>query len=184
MLLVGEEAKQRRLQVSSFMLRAASKTFNVMFGPDFQEGRELSFTRPKDVMLPDDDPEAIELICRIVHLHNDELPETLKPDQILSFARLVDKYELHRTVYLAADRWLVAPKVLLDESIKELGKMMLAADLMNHERGFGRITKAMVYDTNESCLPVVSAHHEEDLWSTICKSDILSLTPCLRNYAK
>lgn len=164
-LIVGQDEKQKSLRVSSHMLRAASKTLSVMFGPIFQEGQNLDVHAPKPIPLPDDDAEAMELVCRVIHLQNDSIPNKLDTDKVLRIAKLVDKYALHRTIYLAADRWLQPPQ---PPAIMDLGKLMFAADLMNHDPGFRRITKALLYDTNGPYHPIAYNFPEADLWCTVC----------------
>lgn len=93
-LVVGQEEAQKQFRVSSHMLRAASKAFNVMFGPLFQEGQQLDVNQPKSVPLPDDDADAMEILCRIIHLQNDSVTDDMDEDEVLAVAKLVDKYSL------------------------------------------------------------------------------------------
>lgn len=163
-LVVGQDKK--RLHVSSHMMRAASETFDVLFGPKFSEGQNLHISHPKEIPLPDDDADAISILCRIVHLQNDSIPATLSPEKCLVLARLVDKYALCRTVYLAADRWL---KHEVCESADSLAQMLLAAELMDHDRGFDRITYSLIFQT-VSPFPVIFRDvYEEEPWMTYCK---------------
>ncbi|KAK5951141.1 hypothetical protein OHC33_007894 [Knufia fluminis] len=165
-LVVGIEEKQRQLRVLSHMLRAASKTFAVMFGPVFQEGQGLDVNNPKSIPLPEDDAEAMEVLCRIIHLHNDSVSMTMSAEKVLSIARLVDKYALHRTVYLAATYWL-DPTSTTD--IKALGQLLVAADLMDHHRGFRNITENMVTRHTACFHHITSYHCEDDIWSRLCR---------------
>ena len=75
-----------KLKVDTHMLRAASPVFKRMFGPDFADSQGLSYETPKAIPIPDDDGEAMRLICQIVHLKNDNLPETLEPSRVLALA--------------------------------------------------------------------------------------------------
>lgn len=82
-----------RLRVHSVVLKLASPVFKAMFGPHFSEGQNLSEANPKEVPLPDDPPEAMIIICEILHYHNrsEPAPRGELPRVIVT---LVDKYDL------------------------------------------------------------------------------------------
>lgn len=72
-LVVGPE--QVKLRVYSLFLKAASKPFSAMLGPDWKEGHNmLDRDRPVELLLPEDNASALELICAIVHYRNDTVP--------------------------------------------------------------------------------------------------------------
>lgn len=75
-----------------------------MFSGDFLEGQKLSSNRPTEVALPEDDPDAMEILCNIIHLHNDIVPDRLEAKELLVMGQLVDKYGLRRVVHLAMDK--------------------------------------------------------------------------------
>ena len=56
LLVIGSEGKW--IQVHSLILRTASTVFNAMLGPHYTEGRDLSSESPKEILLPEDDPES------------------------------------------------------------------------------------------------------------------------------
>jgi len=103
-LVINTGSKQMRLRVFSQCLRAASKVFNIMFGDNWREGKNLGTKEPAEIALPEDDPKAMLYICRTLHFQptEDEAPNTgLKgPAQILKIAVQVDKYDL--TIVFAA----------------------------------------------------------------------------------
>ncbi|OCL09897.1 hypothetical protein AOQ84DRAFT_375415 [Glonium stellatum] len=71
-LVVGLEL--RRLRVHALILKNASKVFNAMFGPHFREGQGLGGACSKEIPLPDDDADALKLICSVIHSRNDMVP--------------------------------------------------------------------------------------------------------------
>lgn len=126
-----------KLKVDTHMLRAASPVFKTMFGPDFADGQGLSYQTPKEIPL-EDDAEAMTTICKIVHLKNDTLPETLAPAQMLALARIADKYFLQEATKMAMRIWLTAPQTTNLEDLLE------AAILLDDPFGFNHITEIMI----------------------------------------
>jgi len=55
------------LRVSSQIMSLASPVFRTMLGPRFEEGTRLTRSGSVEVLLPDDDAEAMTLICNILH---------------------------------------------------------------------------------------------------------------------
>jgi hypothetical protein len=90
-LVVGLE--KRKLQVNSCALKNASKAFNAMFGPYFREGQDLHGNPPKEISMPDDNVDALTIICRILHLRNDSIPDSLTPSKVLQIAIATDKFD-------------------------------------------------------------------------------------------
>ena len=72
-LIVAEDCV--RLRVDSQSLRSASKIFDAMFAPCWSEGQTLSRDLPTEVALPDDNAEAMWMICRVIHHRNDLAPK-------------------------------------------------------------------------------------------------------------
>ncbi|KUJ21312.1 uncharacterized protein LY89DRAFT_577242 [Mollisia scopiformis] len=73
-LVVGPE--KVKLRVHSLFLKAASKPFSVMFGPDWKEGHNmLGRDGPVELPLPEDNAAALKLICAIIHHQNNKVPQ-------------------------------------------------------------------------------------------------------------
>jgi hypothetical protein len=103
-LLVGPEG--RRLRVSASSLANVSKVFRTMFGPYFSEGQDLSdiSSGPKEVHMPDDNADAIEIICSMMHFRS--VPQEVGPDLMLDIAIVVDKYDCGIVLQHASILWL------------------------------------------------------------------------------
>lgn len=86
------------LLVSSHVLSIASPVFNAMFNGNFSEGQSLSTVTPKKVLLPDDDPEALILLCRITRMQASKLAEGIDLSPLADFAVLRDKYQCTEAV--------------------------------------------------------------------------------------
>jgi hypothetical protein len=80
------------LLVSSQVLSLASPVFEAMFNGNFAEGQDLSATSPRKVPLPEDDPEALILLCKVTHLQIDDVPDQVSFDKLADFAIVCDKY--------------------------------------------------------------------------------------------
>lgn len=79
-----------------------------MFRPHFLEGRELKATTrgPVEILLPDDDPEALTMICQVAHLRNDDVPGHINLPVLLQVARLADKYDCSEALRYVTRQWM------------------------------------------------------------------------------
>ncbi|KAK7178318.1 hypothetical protein PSPO01_15627 [Paraphaeosphaeria sporulosa] len=132
---------KRRIQVCSFVLKNASKYFSNMFGPNFSEGQGLRVNRLKEILMPEDDANALEIICNILHLRNDVVPEALTPIEVLEIAVLADKFDCIVAVKHASTFWLNPREC---QGITELGHLMAAAYILDNARAFSEITLSMI----------------------------------------
>ena len=89
-LVVGEV--EDRLRVHSLCMRTASTVFDAMFGPHFLEGQPSTDSSPKEILMPDDDTNAMVFICNVIHHRNDNLPDVLQPADLADVALAADKY--------------------------------------------------------------------------------------------
>ena len=166
-LLVGPDKKQ--LQVCSSVLSNASKYFKNMFGPHFSEGQDLRADGLKEVSMPDDDSNALEIVCNIIHLRNDAVPETLSPTEVLNVAVVADKFDCVVAMKHASALWL-NPREIQD--ITELGHLMAAAYVLDNARAFGEITLSMILRHKGRYLSLADENIGLDeylLWQVICK---------------
>ncbi|KAK0118388.1 hypothetical protein ONS95_012677 [Cadophora gregata] len=104
-LVVGPEMV--KLRVLSLILKAASKPFSAMFGPDWNEGHDiLGRDEPVEVLLPEDNADALNVICAVLHHQNNEVPETLAAGDVLRVAVAADKYDCVNALKFASGIWL------------------------------------------------------------------------------
>lgn len=134
----GEE--QLRLRVSSTILRSASKVFDAMFSPPWVESsRTLSIESPKNIDLPEDDPEAMKAICYAIHHRPDMIPFVdVNAKQILQAARTIDKYDLGTAMQLVTDKWL--RQQLQAKSVEDLLYLAAAAMVLKNYKAFSKLT--------------------------------------------
>ncbi|EME41293.1 hypothetical protein DOTSEDRAFT_108293, partial [Dothistroma septosporum NZE10] len=104
----------KRLRVSSLVLSMASPVFKVLFEPKFEEGIALASDKSLDITLPEDDPDAMESICNVLHLRNDEAGisttdhRAMTARQVLEIAVFCDKYNCQTAMAAAATCWLLS----------------------------------------------------------------------------
>ena len=85
---------KKRFVVSSYVLGLASPYFRALFSPNFAEGSSIKQGTCPDVVLQDDDVEAMEIILSILHFKVDALDKPLKKLPILAkIAKQCDKYQ-------------------------------------------------------------------------------------------
>ena len=88
-LIVGNGDDKRTFHTLRGMLRAHSPVFDAMLN-----GRWVECNNDRPVLCPDDDPDAFELFLRILHhkaRRQDAMP---KPQLLVNFAKLCDKYDV------------------------------------------------------------------------------------------
>ncbi|KAF2497606.1 hypothetical protein BU16DRAFT_616223 [Lophium mytilinum] len=112
-LVIGEECSDEpvRVEVLKGALRLSSSVWKTMFEP----GRWVESSKA-EVAFPDDDPEAMLMILRIVHLRFRELPEgKLSLAKLLSLAVVCDKYATVGIVRPWLHVWVDIPKKVTSE---------------------------------------------------------------------
>ena len=97
---VGKHEVTARYRVSSQFLWVTSSTFAAWFGPNSQ------FSRPRDSVTLDDDPEALKLVFKILCYKHEELPETMDLDSLVGICRIADKYHLEGPLRLVVIPWI------------------------------------------------------------------------------
>jgi hypothetical protein len=146
-LIVGPE--ERRLRVSASSLANVSKIFHTMFGPHFSEGQDLGdiSSGPKEVYMPEDNPDAIEIICSIMHSRS--ILQEVGPDLMLRIAIAADKFDCSIVLQHASMLWLDPKK---SENLVELAHLMAASYLLNNSKAFSQVTLVMGFGHGNSYL--------------------------------
>ena len=101
-----------RFQINSSIVCLQSPVFRAMMGKNshFKEARDLA-TRdttspPLEISLADDDPKALAIILRILHLQHNFVPINLDEDRLYQVAILCDKYDLGQALRIHSEQWL------------------------------------------------------------------------------
>lgn len=165
-LVVGPE--KAKLRVQSLFLKAASKPFSAMFGPDWAEGYNIHDLRPPvELALPEDNASAVKLICAIIHHQNKKVPQSLAAVDVLGIAVTVDKYDFVHALKFASEIWLRPGK-------SDAGDLMLltaAAYLFQNAQAFNEITRALILNYDSPYLALSREEVGSALpWRVFCKS--------------
>jgi len=138
-LVVGPE--KSKIRVHSLFLKTALKPFSAMFGPGWKEGHDiLDRDGPIELVLPEDNASALQLICIILHHQNNKLPQTLPATDILRVAITADKFDFVRALMCANENWLRPDREKADDF------MLLAASayLFQNTQTFKNITRLLM----------------------------------------
>lgn len=103
----NSEGRRIHLKVASTALCIASPVFRAMLSPDrFKEGNTLASCTKNGEMytlaLPDDDPDALTILCDIIHFNNFKVPRDISTETLAGLCILLDKY----VCTLAAASWI------------------------------------------------------------------------------
>ncbi|SMR62275.1 unnamed protein product [Zymoseptoria tritici ST99CH_1A5] len=118
-----------------------------MLGPNFLEGQEQDDHDSKQVMLPDDKPVAMEMMCNIIQHRNGNLPPRPTAMEIYDLAIAADKYDCVMATSLAARAWMQLDSV---SNAHDLGLFMLAAYIYAFPEIFFQVTARLVLSYNGS----------------------------------
>jgi hypothetical protein len=156
-----------KLRVPSLFLKAASKPFSAMFGPDWKEGHNiLGRDGPVELPMPEDNAATLKLICAIIHHRNKKVPETLAAGDVLGVAVTADKYDCVDALKFATGNWLRPSK-------NEAGNLMFltaAAYLFQNAQAFKEITRAMILNHDGPYLALLCEEVESAMtWRVFCK---------------
>ena len=100
-----------RFQINSSVVCLQSPVFKAMLGKNsqFKEARDLASRDavgpPLEISLADDDPKALAVILRVVHLQHEWVPVSLSRDRLHQVAILCDKYDMSRALGNCLDKW-------------------------------------------------------------------------------
>jgi hypothetical protein len=164
-LVVGPE--KVKLRVHSLFLKAASKPFSAMFGPDWKEGYNmLDRDGPVELPLPEDNAGALKLICAIIHHRNNKVPQTLAAGDVLGVAVTADKYNCVNALKFASGNWLRPGK----NEAGDLMRLTAAAYLFQNAQAFKEITRALILNHDGPYLSLSCEEVESAItWKVFCK---------------
>ncbi|KAF2843893.1 hypothetical protein T440DRAFT_437076 [Plenodomus tracheiphilus IPT5] len=161
-LVVGPE--KLCIPANSQILSAASKPFRAMFRPEWRDGYDMkSQVKPVDVLLPEDDATALQLLCEVIHHQNDMIPDRLPIHTVLNIAITADKYDCIQALRFASESWLRSDQ----HAIGDLFILAGAAYLLGNAVAFRKITKQMILTHNGSFTTISIAEVKDviDWWT-------------------
>lgn len=132
-LVVGSQ--KSRFRVSPVQLAMTSTTFKALFLGGFAESiPSMSMSTTREVPLPDDHPKEMRILLNIAHHRNDVVKNSIQNgDDILSLAKMVDKYDMTSAVKFSSFTWL---QMCEDTSFHGIATLTLSAYLFKDHRKF------------------------------------------------
>lgn len=128
------------LQVSSKILTLTSPVFTSMFRSRFKENisdNKATSASPLCIPLPEEDEEALVILCEVLHFHIDKVPQALSLACLSNIAAICDKWDFTKAIALAATLWLQD----IDWSkANDLNEYLLVAYLLDIPPAFSRIS--------------------------------------------
>lgn len=101
-----------------------------MLSRHFSEGAKLAATSAAiEIPLPDDGPEAMTLICHVLHFRHNSVPATLNTDELLNVGILADKYAFTEAMKPTARWWLDTYKKVMEDSTPDVLRFLVAVGL-------------------------------------------------------
>ncbi|KIW46492.1 uncharacterized protein PV06_02161 [Exophiala oligosperma] len=170
-----------RLLVSSTFLTHASPVFKVMLDGRFAEGQlTLSKQNPPTIALPEDDPDTVALLCKILHLIGD-IYQRVTGKQLIKLAVISDKYncsrslvpwfrgQLHQFTIPATG---IFDQVALDRREMSLEQVILISYLIDDNEMFAKSTETYYREKSREQIQislklVVDGWIQSDLVATI-----------------
>ena len=138
-----------KFRVNSNILCLASPVFRAMLGPtsQFKERAALtgrtSASEPLEIPLSDDDPEALGVIMRIIHLQYGWVPSSLNADQLYKVAVICDKYDMRQSLEVWLTKW-VSPLVTPPAKPVSGDRWMFIAYAFGERALFSRLTRDLI----------------------------------------
>jgi hypothetical protein len=140
LLEIPLEQGKTRLLVSSHCLGLASPVFSTMFNSRMKEGinnRPPSLT-PYPLPLPEDDPEAMTLLCNIIHHRVVDIPRNPSLTCLKKLAVLCNKYDCLSICSAWGELWLAAR---MEPSLaNEFNELLCVAYILDIPEAFSRIS--------------------------------------------
>jgi BTB/POZ domain len=158
----GSEPGEVRMRVSSKHLTLVSPVFKSLLKGGFLEAQALSSAGTAEVSLPDDDPQALEILLNIIHGRSKKVPLEVSVAKLTELAILVDKYGLHEVSQMYSAAWIDSLKESLPtEFTEELLQWMWVSRVFSKPECFAKTTKialleseSPLYNNAETTLPI------------------------------
>jgi hypothetical protein len=139
------------------LLAHASPVFKAMLGPHFSEGNTLAASSSVEIPLREDDPDAMEAICLVLHMRNGDALSRVTANELLMVANHCNKYDVFVATRPVINMWLEACL----ESSMDYGtavELIAVAFHLKLWRSVGRLGIIMVQKGDHD----ISGRHEID----------------------
>ena len=139
------ETETQRLLVSSVVLSVASPVFSAMLNSSFKEGSgnpDNAGLAIRTVPIPEDHPEAIKVVCQILHHCTEDISEAIWTDFFLKIAIVCHKYDCVKPLKPWITVWMPAIRICDDE--EELNQSLYAAYILDLSDTFSEMSFEMI----------------------------------------
>ncbi len=134
----------KELLVHSKVLSLGSPVFKAMLGPQFREGNvPRSPSNPLNLELPEDQPQALVVLCWLLHHTKKEMNTEHDGALLVELVRLADKYDCVHVVWRSCREWLRS----VDEeeaTADELWKAATVGFMVDDEQEFEKATTQLI----------------------------------------
>jgi hypothetical protein len=140
-LEVGRPDGKTHLLVASCCLALASPVFNKMLDSQFREGVDNRSTpgRPFLIPLPEDDADALTLLCNVIHHRMDDVARSPSLTCLKSLAIVCDKYDCASVFAAWGELWL-RTHIESSTGAKNLNDLLFVAYVLDLPEAFERIS--------------------------------------------
>lgn len=139
-LLVGEHGVA--FQVCSRALARSSPVWeNMLYGP-FAEGKAQQDGGDWEILLPEDRPRGLRILCHVAHGKFDDLPQAIAHNELLYLTVLADKYDMTSLLKPFWSNWLGNPDRVAESAAGDLVDYLSVCHKLGYGLGFH---KAFVY---------------------------------------
>ncbi|KAF2228119.1 hypothetical protein BDZ85DRAFT_315607 [Elsinoe ampelina] len=141
--LIPGDSPTKRYLVSSAILANCSDVFKAMFTGNFSEAQGLSSAAPKTVELPEDGPDATELMLRILHLKTMTNCASPTPSVFADLAVLCKKYQCEAAASAVVEGLLLGVEVK-KRDLEDMFRLVATAEAFYCKKAFRTISLALV----------------------------------------
>jgi BTB/POZ domain len=149
-LIVGEEKTE--MLVSHQVMSNASSVFRQMFQQNrFAEGLGIKSNDCFSLPLPDDQADAMEIICNILHFRTNLVPmKDITSDILAGLATVIDKYDCALAVLPWSILWICQESIreeaknVEDMQLSEVGKWIHISAQLGYKDLFFKSTSALI----------------------------------------
>jgi hypothetical protein len=124
------EKTEKHFSVSTSILSLASRYFDRLFKGRMAEAHELANKGSVSVNLDEDDPQAMEVILRVLHHQTQQLSINLDLSLIAKIAMHSDKYDTYTVLEPWVTKWLDALQPI-EKSPIDIGLFLLATRMVH-----------------------------------------------------
>ncbi|CAK3817741.1 Hypothetical predicted protein [Lecanosticta acicola] len=149
-----------KIVASSAILSQGSSVFASMLSPHFKEGSTLSRDSQVTVPFPEDDPDSMVVLCKVLHMRYNMKIENMSPSGILQLGVVVDKYDCLVAMSALPYYWINKQSARTDGHSRAM--LFVASFLFKEPETFQRLGYDLQMNTVESAEIDLKAEHHPD----------------------